>query len=329
MSFIPFTGRSFKGSLNTVRYFLTSDCRGKWSMLLSTAVPAAGEALWVLLVPSPSEVVENYLHPRYGRSEHKARNRPRGRNLTGRTGRQRWWRDLTRPDLGGGRGWLSTDIDEMVARAIPGSRFFRGRFAQAQEQWFWRGIDTLDRALFWWMLLDIGENFIHHWASGIVEQNVCSSDFNRLLDADWPGAGGGAINGLWDDSADISYLVNDGYTAGGDDRFDHDATPPLLRGTAVLTVSNVEWENFDTADSTVTPGIFYLDDDGNAHKQDGTTVELPNRNKANHVKTVNDTISISFAGATTIGGYWATPGGVIGRNDGGQCSMTIYANAED
>lgn len=156
--------RTFRGSLNSIRIIREVTCEDTWQLYVATALPALGTAMAVLLVPSPDEVLEEYLHPRIRRGQSKRNILSHGRQGRGRTGIERWLPIK----------WIP-DVDSIIARLIPGSDYFAGRQVGGPEQWLWQGIDVLDRIAWYWLLLDIGENFVHYWASSIMRSEYCTA----------------------------------------------------------------------------------------------------------------------------------------------------------
>lgn len=158
------TDRHFLGSLNRIVTLSQVTCEDRWSVMVTTALPALGKALYVLLVPSPDEILEEYLHPRTRRGQGKHPGKANTQRGRGRTGLDRV---LPRA--------IIPDIDSAIAQLIPGREIFAGRTAGGLEKWIWTGIDVIDRGLWYWLLLDIGENFVHYWASNIMESRFCTN----------------------------------------------------------------------------------------------------------------------------------------------------------
>ena len=149
---------------NAARILWQTPCEDKWSVLIETALPAAGDALWLLLVPSPAEVLENYLQP-YPTKNGRRRTRssdPDGRRNS-KSGRVR-------------RAWPAIpDVDEMVANMIPGAQAVKGRPAGAPTRWLFKGIDIADGVSWSFMLMDLTSDFFANWTSNIMQARFCEA----------------------------------------------------------------------------------------------------------------------------------------------------------
>lgn len=151
-----------KMSYNVVTDVIESDCEDKWSLLVTTALPALGAALWLLIVPQPGEILEEYLQPkslktgsRGGRDAKKVR---RGKGRSGKI--RRLWPRLP-------------DTNKMIANVIPGAEWVRGRRVGTGQRVLFAGIDKLDHVLWYWLLLEAGETFFTRWNTGIMESGQC------------------------------------------------------------------------------------------------------------------------------------------------------------
>lgn len=216
--------RDFFGSLNTIIKLTESTCEDKWDLLVETALPAAGTALAVLVIPSPEEILENYLQPRGRRGQAKRATQGFGRRQITRAGQLRWWQKIGFPD-----------IDQIIAEHLPGRDFFEGRNAGTPERWFWKGIDILDRGLWYWMLLDIGETFVVEWASGIMESRFCTSSFDARLELtnDIPAGGYGGT--AWGTQDEPNVITNLGWQIQNAGQVNRGATGGPVRGAVTLT----------------------------------------------------------------------------------------------
>lgn len=218
--------RNFFGQLNTVGRLIESTCNDKWSVLLETAVPAAGSSLWMILTPSPEEIVENYLQPIPTRSTPKGRPRDTGRVRRGRTGRRRWWRPPRFPDL-----------DQMIAQHIPGRDMFAGRKATNAERFFWFGVDVLDRISWYWLLIAAAENFVYEWSSGIIRSDYCSSPFDAELGGYSENQSSAASYQLWGTAGDLVQEHNEGWIIIDGGTAERGKFSGAVTGTVNVTVS--------------------------------------------------------------------------------------------
>lgn len=151
--------------MNAIERIEEFDCGGQWWVYARTALPAVGAAIWLLLTPSPEEVLENYLNPKNGRGGSRRGRRARRRWRAGGSGRRRLY-----------FGNLIPDIDEEIARRIPGGRLVRGRRVGPGEWLFWTGIDAVDRVLWYWLLWEASQEFLTTWQSELLESGACRTD---------------------------------------------------------------------------------------------------------------------------------------------------------
>lgn len=192
--------RDFLGSLNVIKTLIESTCEDKWGILIETALPAAGEALWLLLVPDPEQIVQNYLHPRTERGDKKRAKGGYGRRRTTRYGQRRWWQKIGFPD-----------VDAMVAATIPGAEIHKGRTAGSKEKWLWTSIDILDRLGWYYLLIDITHDFAIQWSSGIIESRFCTTPLNALFIATGVDTIHDDSGPFWSNKENVQVATNKGW----------------------------------------------------------------------------------------------------------------------
>lgn len=158
---------------NAVKHIEHTPCEDKWSLLVELALPAMGDALYLMLVPDPRDILLWFLHPKHGRFDRRyGREADAVERDTTEDGRiRRLWGDELVPDT-----------NKLVAHSIPGYQAIAGRDIGAAERWFWSGIDVGLEVGWFWLLADVGETFITHWTSGIMEARFCSRQFSHLLE---------------------------------------------------------------------------------------------------------------------------------------------------
>lgn len=156
---------SITESVNAILDVKEFDCGGNWVVYVQTAGIALGHALYLLLTPSPGEILENYLEPKPGRRSGR-RGRRKGRNR--------------RPvSPGGFRLFFDPpipDIDEQIASFLPGREHFKGRRIGATEFVFWTSINVADRVLWHWLLIEATRTFATKWQSGLMESGECINE---------------------------------------------------------------------------------------------------------------------------------------------------------
>lgn len=217
--------RGFFGSLNTIKVLTESTCEDKWDILVQTALPAAGSALYMLIIPDPEEILENYLQPRGRRNTPKRASQGFGRRQATRYAKLRWWQKIGFPD-----------VDNIIAQHLPGRDFFQGRNAGAPELWIWRGIDIVDRGLWYWMLLDLSKLFVVEWASGIMESRFCTSRFTGLFTASGTNLISGTGDRVWDRPGQVVVSINHGWIVQDDGRIRLDNPNLPAAGQVILNV---------------------------------------------------------------------------------------------
>lgn len=255
--------RDFFGQLNTIKTLVESTCGDKWHVLAETAIPAAGEALYLLIIPSPQEVLENYLQPRPERSDPKKRRSGHGRRRITQWGHARWWQRMSFPD-----------VDHIIANRLPGAEAFKGRKAGAAERWFWRGIDILDRVGWYWLLLDVGATFVEHWSSGIIESRFCEANQPALFSARSQPPDIGPDAPLWTAVSNLSDIENVGWSIGTSPLLQRQNTLIGVSGPMVVEFTGLWKTGGNTQDRTFTLRIIesHTSSPDTIHFSENTTV---------------------------------------------------------
>lgn len=159
---------------NTIERITEDNCGDTWTLLVETALPAVGNTLFVLLTPNPSEILENYLEPK------SANNHRRPRSVAAPTRRSESTSGRTR------RSWnVVPDVDGSVAENLPGKDFAEGIGDGSGKRFLFSGIDIADRVAWYYMLLDLSENFLANWTSNIREASFASSCYDVLYASNW------------------------------------------------------------------------------------------------------------------------------------------------
>lgn len=170
---MAYADRTWRQTLNRIEFLVENPCEANFAVYAETFLPAAGNAILVLLTPTPEEILEEYLDPKAGRKKprRKFRGKPRRMRARGRFHRRRW--------PGG-----FPDPDGSIAKRIPGASFFNGRKGTLPEQIFWRGINVADRFLWYWLVIDVTDDLIYNWSSGIMESRFCQAGIDCSWDAE-------------------------------------------------------------------------------------------------------------------------------------------------
>lgn len=142
-------------------------CEGKWGVVIELATPIAGNTLLILLTPSITEILEEYLDPKQSRSGSRRKRRKQDqRRKKGKSGRRR-------------RGFGGPpDVDGMIAAIIPGAAFMAARNSFGPTRWFFAGIAIADLDAISWMLVDLTSDGLIQWTSAVRQARFCSAEFN-------------------------------------------------------------------------------------------------------------------------------------------------------
>jgi len=194
---------------NQITGIWQTPCEDSWTVLIETALPAFGSAMWLLLQPSPDEVLEEYLQPKAAPG---AKRGPRGkqdtRRRTGtRGGRKRRWPSIPDPD-------------SLIAGTLPFSAAIQGRDVGNGERWLFEGIQRLDRIRWHFLLLDAASTFFYHWSSGLMEARFCSEQWDVIYSA--------SVSFI--DSNNVTYRVS--------------GTAPIIKANKNTLVSSVDFVLF-------------------------------------------------------------------------------------
>lgn len=181
-------------TFNLITNVIETPCEDKWNVIIETALPAAGSSLWLLLTPNPGEMLEEYLSPKgsrkAGRGGKDTRNKYRRKGKSGKI-RRRW------PAL--------PHVDSLIADRLPGAQAIQGRDIGFGQRFLFTGIDLADRVLWYFLVLDVAENFFTKWSSGIMESRFCSRSFDYLIAGDLAGVPFDIIGAGFDHQENWSY----------------------------------------------------------------------------------------------------------------------------
>jgi hypothetical protein len=168
---MPF--RKFRQTLNNLAVIIENPCTPSWSLLVDTAIPAAGDALLFLMTPSPLEILRRWLQPKSLRGPRGLRPRKAVARTTTRTGA------LLREFE-----WGLPEVAHYIAAVIPGRKYLAARVPAIAERLFWIGLARVEQVIWYWLVLDTFEEFFYSWSSGIIESRFCNAQFLLRYDAD-------------------------------------------------------------------------------------------------------------------------------------------------
>lgn len=147
---------------------LTEDpCNGPpWIVQMELAQPAFGSAIITMLTFGWDDVARGYFRPRGLHRGTKARRGPRS---TGRL--HRLGRFLGRiPGLG-------DDTGDFIGKRLPGAKIVKGVRIDGVGKAFWLIDNKLQQALFWWLVIDVVDDFWYEWTSLLMASEVCHRAF--------------------------------------------------------------------------------------------------------------------------------------------------------
>lgn len=278
-------------SLNIITSVVESDCEDKWAILANTLLPAVTDTLWLILLPSPVQILQGFLKPLNRRHGGKGIQRVSKRWRESRMGQARERFRLGIPDL-----------DSMIADTIPGRSIFKGRKAGIAESWLWTGIEVLDELQWYWLLIDAGDDLVTHWASGIMESRFCSSNTDALYTRE-------AYNPLGDGNA-AAYpqnwptpTVNKGwYSLDNDIRREQGSASGIMSIT--LAITWLTSDSYPSRQRSIVMHGHWIDADGHSHNWQSTTGSLSGKGATTHISaaiTLTRCTVITFSFGTTSG----------------------------
>lgn len=188
-------------SLNAIKFLIHDPCETPWWVYVKTAIPAAGASLWMLIVPQPEEILEQYLDPSKTRGQSRRKFQrvyrrfafpgggpgappPGGPPGDGPPGGGGGGGPRTAGGAAARRGKIGAlfDSNTTIAERLPGRQLFESRKISLTEHVFWTGFNTLERVQWYFLIYSAGTNFIYEWTSGIFE---ASCKFNQPASGRW------------------------------------------------------------------------------------------------------------------------------------------------
>lgn len=155
---------SFFNKINAVTKFIQNPCFAPWTVYFETAFPALGKAILALLDFGLGDVVRGALRPR-GLRSHK---------------------HLKRGRSGKGRGKGLPELGNLLGANLPGSRAARGRQTTQGVKNLWIVDGVLQRLLWWWLVIDITNDFFFNWSSAIMASEFCQDQGSGFALAESP-----------------------------------------------------------------------------------------------------------------------------------------------
>jgi len=158
---IPIFGEVWR-SMNAVIDFVEYGCYPTWTVWVDTLLPALGTAIIQLFDFGLGDILRGYFRPTNLRGIGRLGRFPvRGRK--GKGGKLGKLRRFPQPP----------EVGDSIGKRLPGSKMFRARKVTGIERQVWVIDQTVQRALWYWLMADIAENFITNWTTAIMESEAC------------------------------------------------------------------------------------------------------------------------------------------------------------
>lgn len=150
--------KKFSMALNAIDTLIENPCDGDWWLYVKTLLPAVGNEFYIILIPDPKEILEEYLDPSASRRKGKGFPRSKWANMDRGDGRRR---------RGRRSNWL--DVDGTIADRLPGRQYFKMRRVNPLEHIAWAAFNRLELLSWWYLIADLSAGSIINWNSAILE----------------------------------------------------------------------------------------------------------------------------------------------------------------
>lgn len=233
--------------MNIVAEASFSTCDDKWMMLARTGIPAAGKAIWMILVPQPSEILEEVIQPKGGRGDPRTRRDKKRRKRRGKNGKSRKRF----------RG-IIPNTNALIAAVIPGAARSNARIPGPIEGAAWWAWDRLELVAYWMLVLSAWDRFIYEWSSGIMEARFCQNEQNFVYSATWTED---SVQGslAWTDDAIFTIAAQRSVTQSPSSLFLTNVVLSEVKGATALNTQGSVTARRDDETVTVTSRIWKRD----------------------------------------------------------------------
>lgn len=161
---IPIFGDVWR-SMNAIVTFVEYGCYPHWTVWVQTLLPAFGTVVLQILDFGWSDILHGYFRP------------SSTRGLSGLTRKPSRRRPLKAGELARAeRSFEIPEIGNEIGKALPGSKFFQARKVTGVEAFLWDVDFLVERGLWYWLVADIGADFIENWTSGIMKSEACQQE---------------------------------------------------------------------------------------------------------------------------------------------------------
>ena len=157
--------------VNYIKTISEDPCNGPpWIINAELFLPPAGDAIITMMLFGWDDVARGFFRPR---GLHRGKGARRGPRATGRL--HRLGRALGRlPGLG-------DDPGDFIGKRLPFAKKVKGRKIVMAERIMWLVDNRLQRLLFWWLVIDVVEEFFYDWTSLIMASEFCNRGFGASL----------------------------------------------------------------------------------------------------------------------------------------------------
>jgi len=158
---IPIIGNIY-GTANAIIDFAEYGCFPNWTVWVDTVFDPLGNLILALFDFGMGDILRGYFRPSNLRGVGKLTRAPtRGKRIkAGKTGRLN-----KRPGI--------PEVGNSIGKKLPGSKFFAARKVTGLERRFWIIDMGVQRALWYWLVADLTEDFITEWTTAIMQSDAC------------------------------------------------------------------------------------------------------------------------------------------------------------
>ncbi len=172
--------------VNYIKTVSEDPCNGPpWIVNMELFLPPAGDAIITMMLFGWDDVARGFFRPR---GLHRGKGARRGPRAAGRIRR-----------LGSFLGKLpgiGDDPGDFIGKKLPFAKKVKGRKIVMAERIMWLVDNRLQRLLFWWLVIDVVEEFFYDWTSLIMASEFCNRGFGASLYMTGPGGSFPAL-GAW------------------------------------------------------------------------------------------------------------------------------------
>jgi len=143
--------------VNTVVKFVENPCNAPWTVYFESALISAGRQILVLLSFGLDDIIRGYFRPK---GIYQARRSPFGRRGKGKHR----------------KGVIIPEIGEMIGKRLPGAEEARGRTVTQGVKTMWLIDGVLQRALWYWLVVDVTIDFFYTWATLVQKSTFCQAE---------------------------------------------------------------------------------------------------------------------------------------------------------